>query len=205
MPTFNLESGVVLDTSKLPAASVEALIARGVGHVFGNETASKIVSAIRKSINPEKPSEVSTDAVKVWRAANADAIAEMTRKAHADFAAALEAGTLGTRESSGPRVDPMTKWMRSRAAEFIVGVLKSKGAIAASERKQPGLDDTFDLGGQKVTFGDLIARRLANPKEGPALQREAKAHFDALARQKAKVEQNAKAASEAESLEDMGL
>lgn len=205
MTVFNLDSGVVVDTSKLPPASIEALIARGVGHVFGNETASKVVSGIRKSINPEKPSEVSTDAVKSWRQSNEEAIAEMTRKAHADFVAALESGTLGTRESSGPRVDPLTKWMRQTAAAEVVAILRKKGAIAASEKKHPAQDDVFSLGGQEITFGDLIARRLANPKEGPRLAREGKAHLDALARQKAKAEQNAAAVAEADSLEDMGL
>jgi hypothetical protein len=207
---YDTGTGFTIDTDKLPPASISALLDRGLGHVFGNEASSRVVSGIRKAINPEKPSEVSTEAVKAFRETNSDAIAEMTRKAHEDFVGKLLEGKLGERApgtGSGPKVDPLTKWCRATASAEIVAILRGKGAIAAGEKKMPKLDDEFELGGASVTFGALIDRRLANPKEGPRLQREGKAHLDALAKQKARAEANAKAMAEAggESLEEMGF
>lgn len=205
MTVFNFESGITVDTGKIPEASVNALIARGINHVFGNETASKVVSAIRSRINPEKPKEVSTDAVKVWRQANADAAAELTRSAHEGFAKALVDGTMGLRTLSGPKTDPLTRHMRQSASAEIVAILRERGAIAQGERKTPAGDTEFSIGGQTVTFGALVDRRLANPKERPRLKKDAEQHLAALARQKARVEANAKEAAQGTSLEDMGL
>jgi hypothetical protein len=204
MPTFDTMTGTI-DTTTLPPKSLDALLLRGLTHVYGNEASSKVVSAIRSRINPEKPSDVSTDDIKVWREANTDAVAELTRKAHEDFTKALTDGTLGTRSSSGPKVDPLTKEIRVRATSEVVAILRNVGAIGKGEKKYPTLDEVFRLGNQEVTFGDLIARRIANPKEGPRLKKEAEAHLVALARQKARVEAEAEKAGAATSLEEMGL
>lgn len=206
MPTFETAHGVV-DTATFPPKTIEALILRGLTHVYGNEASSKVVSAIRARINPEKPSDVSTDAIKVWREANASAVAELIRAAHSAFTKALTEGTLGTRTGGGPRVDPLTREMRQRATGELFAILKNVGAIGKGEKKHPALDEVFTIAGTEITWSGLIDRRLANPKEGARIKKEAEDHLRALARQKARVEAQAEEATKSggQSLDELGL
>jgi hypothetical protein len=204
MSTFETAHGHV-DTKDFPEATINALLLRGMTHVYGNETASKIVASIRKNVNPEKPGDVTGAQVAEWREANEDAVAELTRKTHEDFTKALREGTLGTRAASGPRLDPVARELRQRATSEVVAILKNVGAIGKSEKKYPAQDELFTIAGQEVAFGALIDRRIANPKEGPRLKKEAEDHVKALARQKARAEAQAVESAKAGTLEDMGL
>lgn len=182
------------DHAELPMASLVALAQSGLSHELGNVVASGVVADIRKTVNPEKPSDVTTEAVKAWRAAHPEQVAAF---ASARVTAKLEAirnGTLGVSAPRGPSAsaDPLTAEMRKLAREQITAILEAAGM------KFPGFSGkgdarkalTVTLKGKAFTGDELIANRLDaeypnNNRE--AIEREAKRNLDARAKAKAKM------------------
>ncbi len=203
MATFNYDN-IAVDFDSLPEASRNAVIQRGINHIFGSEADAKVGSAIKRRINPEKPSEVAGPAIKSWREANSDESTTLTETEQARLLEALQSGTLGIRVG-GSRVDPMTKYMQQLAATEVFELLKKHGAIGKGERKRPSGDTEFTILKEVVTWNGLVARRLANAKEGPRIRKEAEQHFASLARQAKKADEAASVAAQASSLEEMGL
>lgn len=148
-----------LPLADIPADSLHALAQRGLSHELGNVVASKIVGLIRKAINPEKPSEVSTDAVRVWREGNASAINAWTSTEQTEIVKAILDGTLGVRAVSarGPALDPVETVMRRLAEGQVVEILKARGL------KLPKGEEVIDFGsGVTRTRKQMIDNRLAS-------------------------------------------
>jgi len=173
------------DTATLPESSVNALIAAGLAHNLGNVVASGVVSDIRREINPEKPSDVTTEAVKAWRAANAEAIARFTEARVAAQVKAIREGTLGVHAPRGPSAsaDPLMAEMRKIAKQQITDILVASGMKFPG--KKDGKEQTITLKGKAFTGEQLIANRL-NPEypnnNREAIEREAKRAIEARAK-----------------------
>ena len=151
----------VIDTTKLPEVSVEALLRRGLSHYMGNEQASKVVA----HFVDEEPT--------------AEAKAKFKTECQAKAVVALAAGTIGTRVF-GPRVSPVENIMRMLARRKVSDALKKNGL------KAPKGDEAIEFAnGQKLTMAELIERQLA--KHGDALRKEADAEVKRRERELAKV------------------
>lgn len=162
----------VIDTDALPAASVAAMLKRGLTHYLGNEQAAKVTN-FKKSFakaNGREPGEDEIDAKR-------DELIEAA-------VAALAAGTVGI-GVRGPRIDPVEKIMEAKAEAEVVAILKSHKLAT----KKPEDEDVFTLGGVEYTFADLVERRVA--KEGDRLRADAEA--EVARRKAAKAERDAAA------------
>lgn len=176
--TYGKEPGKVftIDSATLPETSVKALLSRGLSHFLGNEQASK-VAAKKEAFKAETGNDAADDEVAAWK-----------EEFQAAAIAALEAGTVGVRAPSAPRLDPIESVIRRFAKAEVLAVLKN------ANLKAPVKDETIEIGGNAFTMEDLISRRIS--KEGERLTKEAKKHMDAEARR-------AKQAAEQGGLEDV--
>lgn len=146
-----------IDTTAIPAKSLEALISRGVTHYLGNEQASKVSGWIKKFKEDNADAEPAKDEIAAKKA-------EFVSAAHA----ALLDGTIGTR-TGGPKLDPLTRATRDIAGEEISAMLKKAG------QKVPKGKETIEVKGQALTFADLVDRRIASEAHGARIAKEAKA------------------------------
>ena len=154
----------VIDVSKLPEKSVNALIKRGLSHVLGNEVAAQVTGAIRSELGGE---EVTKDQITAYRAANESKVKEMTDKYVAEKVAALAAGSIGDR-AIGPRGTSEDTVIRKVAEEEL------KVALAEHKLRLPTGDKKLKFGnGQEFTKAELIDRRLAHAEHGPRIRKEA--------------------------------
>lgn len=192
---------ITIDTSTLPEASVNALIQRGINHLLGSEANSKARGRVAYAVNPEKPSEASKDAIKVWIKSNADEFASFVTSAQDTFLASLASGSLGVRASSGTvrTVDPVEREMRGLAQAQAMEILRASGAVPAAQKKMPKGDDVFIFGADQLTFAGLVGRVIASGKYGPTLRKQAEAVV------RAKQRATEAPAEGAASLADMGL
>lgn len=147
---------LAIDTGKVHAVGMEALIRRGLSHLLGNEQSAKVgpVSAWAKGF---------TEANK--RAPNSDEISDQKVAFQKLAIQALYDGTIGTRVS-GPKANPLDAEMASIAKREVSDVLRTQGI-----KKFPTGEATVTLGGQNFTGDVLIERRLA--KHGERIKREA--------------------------------
>lgn len=161
MPNLTYGENITLDTTAIPVASLIALAQRGLNHELGNVVASKVVGDIRKTINPGSPADVTTEAIKAWRAANEAEVAKMTQGYQALAVKAIEAGALGVRAASGggASVDPLTREMRAIAKREITDILAASGLKFPGKTKDG--EATVTLKGVAHTGEALVARRLA--------------------------------------------
>lgn len=153
----------VVDFSKLPEASVAAILRRGLTHYLGNEQASKLASWVKG-----QDGEVSEDA-------------KAARKAELVSSAlsALQAGTIG-QSVRMPKVDPVEAEMDKIAK----GEIKSTLAAAKMGFKGKGEDRKVTFAdGSAFTLDELVERRLANPEHSARIRREAEKAIKARARQ----------------------
>ena len=143
-----------IDTTTLPAKSLEALISRGITHYLGNEQASKVSTWVKtQSDEGVTIAEDEKEAKKL----------ELVTAAHA----ALLDGTIGTRVG-GPKLDPLTKALRDIAGEEVANILKGAG------QKVPKGKETVHVKGEDLTFADLVSRRIENPAHAERLAKAAK-------------------------------
>lgn len=160
-----------LDFNALPAASLVAMLRRGVSHYFGSEMASKVTAYF----DPEHDDAAN-------RVDSAEARA--AKKAEFQNAAydALVAGTVGV-SIRGPSVDPITTIINRLAKAEV------KTILASFKLKYPTkADETVTLpDGSAVTGAQLIARRL--DKDGPAGvdKKTGVAHADRLKKEAEKI------------------
>lgn len=151
-----------IDTSAIPAKSLEALISRGVTHYLGNEQASKVSGAVKKAIEDGTP--LADDEIVALKA-------QYVAAAHA----ALLDGSIGTRVG-GPKLDPLTRATRDIAGEEIGAMLKKAG------QKVPKGKETIEVKGQALTFADLVDRRIASEAHGARIAKEAKARVASVSK-----------------------
>lgn len=166
--TNHTYNGIEVDTSKLPEASINALLSRGLTHYLGSEQASKVtakVAAFEKE-HGEAPAE---DEKAAWKA-----------QFIADAVKALQDGTIGTR-TGGPRLDPLAKAIRDIAGEEVTALIRNAG------HKVPKGKETVSVRGEEVTFGQLVDRRLANPEHAERIGKAAKARVAEAAKRLANV------------------
>lgn len=141
---------LTIDSNKLHATGLEALVKRGLSHLLGNEQSAKVgpESAWFKSVVKEQGRNPTADEISAQKVENQKSAIE-----------SLYDGSIGTR-TSGPRVDPVTAEMQTIARREIADVLRTQGI-----KKFPAGDATVTLGGEAFTGDQLIARRLAKHAE----------------------------------------
>ena len=185
------------DPTKIPEASLKALLARGFAHYLGNEQASKIVGKIRQALvegTQRKVAEVSKEEVRAFREAHGDQIGKWEDEAREEALKALDAGTMGVRVATGggPRLDPVAAGMAAIAKAEVRTILK------ANNLKEPKGEETLAFGnGQTRTMAQMIEKRLAD--HGERIKKESEQAIAAQARKMAKVK------AEAGSAEGLGL
>lgn len=187
MSNLTYGENITLDTTAIPVVSLIALAQRGLNHELGNVVASKVVGDIRKAINPGSPADVTTEAIKSWRAANEAEVAKMTQGYQALAVKAIEAGALGVRAASGggASVDPLTREMRGIAKREITDILAASGLKFPGKTKAG--EATVTLKGVAHTGEALVARRLAG-EQRDRIEKEANR---TLAARKREAEKNA--------------
>lgn len=163
----------------LPAASQKALVGRGVTHFLGNEQASKIVAKIKREIGGEN---VTKEQVAAFREANGAKVAEWEAETILAALAALQAGTVGVRVGA-PKGTTLDSVMRQVATEELKELLKNNKMSLPTGDKKLKFGD-----GQGFTREELIARRLANPKFRPGIEKEAKRRMSAAEKAAAELE-----------------
>jgi len=170
----------------LPATSLEALLRRGISHYLGNEQAAKVSNrkADYQAKHGEHPDE---ELVASWKAEIQTAAVEK-----------LVAGTIGQHAPRAPSVDPVER-EAAKIATAEVRIILSKNGIKPPKKGEPV---TFKNGSQ-ATLEELVARRLANPTEGPRIMKEAEKAVKAAAAKKFALD--AGTTDEAESVDDLGL
>lgn len=155
-----------IDTDKLPPASIDAMLSRGISHYLGNEQASRVsafVEAEKVKGNTVGDAEKAT--------AKADFVKAAVDK--------LLAGTVGQGSSRGPRGTTVDTVIRQLAEKEVRAVLKAAGITMPSGEKVVEFSD-----GTKLTKAQLIDRRVA--KRGDALRKEAEAEIKRLEREATK-------------------
>lgn len=176
-----------LDFNTLPAASLVAMVRRGVSHYFGSEMASKVTAYF----DPDHDDADNRQDTPENRAA---------KKAEFQSAAydALVAGTVGV-SVRGPSVDPITTIINRLAKAEV------KTILATHKLKWPAkADDTVELpDGSKVTGAQLIARRLDATGPAGVDKKTGVSHADRLKKEAEKIaaeqaKKNAKLAAQAE-------
>lgn len=183
-----------IDSTKLPEASIEALVRRGISHLLGNEQAAKVSKSSAwftkfQKENGREPNEAEIE----------------TKKAEAQAAAFTQLlnGEIG-QNMHGPRLDPVTAMVRTLAKAAIVATLKG-----ANISVPKGMDIKIAFrNGTAWTMDELIERRLAHPEFGPALQKEAEKRVldEKRKAEKARLEaQKRKEAGQIDNAEDLGL
>lgn len=202
---------VTRDFDKLPQASVKAILQRGLTHFLGNEQASKLVGKIESGITDgwteaqveafkSSPRAERKQAFESFRLNNADLVSGWNKEILDSAVAALDAGTVGA-SVRGPSVDPLERQMEIIARKGVVTTLGANGI------KTPKGDEVVVIGGLSLTMSEMIARRLANPKYAPDIEKQARKVIadQAKAIEKAKAEvAKAKEGGEV-SAEDLGI
>jgi hypothetical protein len=163
-----------IDTATLPPTSIDAMVRRGVSHYLGNEMASKVVaweeSQTKENGRAPSPEE---------KAAKKEAL-------QLEAIAALEAGTVG-QSNRGPRVDPLIAQINIIAKREVLNTLR------ANNIKPPKGDEVIAFGDAKRTMAQMIERRIASPKFGPAIEAEAKKFLADQAKKAEKAKRDAAA------------
>jgi hypothetical protein len=191
--------GFEVDEGAIPQAVVAKMLSSAFAHILGNEVASQVVGKIRKQIvagSEKKASDVSRDAVEVFREANTDLIATWEEALRSEKVKAILDGSLSVRVSRGPSRDPLESAMRMIARMEITKTLKD------NKLKWPKPDETLTLAGVEVDGDTLIDRRLANPEHSKRIKAlaERKVREDARLR-----EATQKGAGEGSLAESLGI
>jgi hypothetical protein len=150
-----------IETDKLPAKSIEALLRRGVSHFLGNEQASKVSAkfADQENVTDEQKAQ-----------AKAEYVAAAIK--------ALHEGTIGN-VIRGPKGTSADAIMRELARKEVTDILRQ------NKLTFPTGDKVVEFGdGTKLTGKELVDRRIA--KHGERLRKEAEAELKARERKAAK-------------------
>lgn len=128
MTTFKDHTGTEHDFAALPEATRQAIVNRGISHLFGNECASVVVGQIRKHLaNGGKASDVTGDAIRKFRddPANESVLDDWLASARNAKVAAMLQGTLGVRVA-GATIDPLEAMIRRLAKAELIARIGSK-------------------------------------------------------------------------------
>lgn len=167
--TYNTFS---VDHATLPEQSIKVLLSRGLTHLLGNEQAAK-VSAARKRADEDGKPLTEMEAT------------DLLAKFRSDAFTALQAGTLGVRESSGPRITPLDRRVRESAKAELFVKLQANGVKVPKK-----MDVAFYPPGAPVdSISSLIDKWTA--KHGERLTKEAEAAIKAEERRMAKIRESA--------------
>ncbi len=173
-----------IDFSTLPEASTSAILSRGLTHFLGNEQASKVHSW---AMGETQANSDDRDVVKAWKLANADAVKAKTVELVDAAIKTLSEGTIGTRTSAGPKVEPIDKAKRAIAKTEVLKVL------ADNKIKAPKKDEKVRFAnGTEKSLDEMIASRLAHETHGPRIAAEAEKALKAQAKKLAEVAAMAK-------------
>jgi len=169
------------NTTDLPPVSIQYLLEHYTAHYLGNVQASKVTK---------------------WKESNATATeAEIAAQLHqfrVDAIQALKDGTVGTRASSGPRgpkLSPLDTLIRDIAAQGVIATLVQHKLMDEKVAGKLKLKDTITIGtgdgAQVLTFSDMIARRIVNPKYAGEIRAEAQRKLREQERAQAKIMEQA--------------
>lgn len=145
-----------IDADTIPAKSVNALLARGLAHICGNEVSSKVVSKIRSVIG----ADATKDAVKEYRTANDAKVTEWEHEGITEALKSLQDGTVGDR-SFGPRGTALDTVIRQVATEELRAALKKGGQSLPSGKKTVLVATAANPNGEQFTGPELVARYVA--------------------------------------------
>jgi hypothetical protein len=135
----NPVSGEMVSFDGLPENSRQAIVNRGMSHLFGNECASLVTSAIRTALvngTARKASDVNTTEVQAFRAdeSNGAFVSDALAKARTTKIEALLAGTIGVRVGGGESIDPVEAEMYRIASEEMRALFAAQGWASPSSR-----------------------------------------------------------------------
>ena len=160
-----------IDNTTVPGPVVDRLLNSALAHIMTNEASSHVVGQIRRKLTPQggKASEVTTDAVKAYRAdpRHEEEIAAWEEAFRQAKLAAIRDGSLVVRIARAPSKDPVETAMRAIAKLEVTAVLKAHGL------KFPGKDETVSDGENEFDGDTLVDRRLSHPEHGPRIRKAA--------------------------------
>lgn len=167
-------AGVEFDTAKLPEASLNALIGRGLTHVLGSELSSKVIGWKERFAKENS------------RQPNEDEVAAYKSEAFAGYVASINEGTLGQGASRGPAIDPEDAEVERLAWAEVVAMLKAHNIKATGKGDERVW--TFADGSTR-TKDAMLEKHLANAgKDGTVneerLRKAAKKNLAAKAKAK---------------------
>jgi hypothetical protein len=199
----------------LPEISRQALVNRGLSHLFGNECTSVVSAAIRSAVvtgTNRKAGDVATAEIQAYRAdeSNGAFISDTLASARAAKMAALLEGTLGVRVPGESSIDPIEAEMTRIAGDEMRALFAAQKWIWPRGKDEDGNAKTFKMGDMSFTASDLItnwiegadkkgkygtAGELNEPRIRKAAERAVKA--------KASLKAKAAVGEKAESLSDL--
>lgn len=196
-----------IETTKLPEASVQALLRRGLSHYLGNEMSSKVVGKVAGHIKSAK---------EAWGKANEGATADDVTEASfepsdevkaawkaealAEGLKALAEGTIGN-QVRGPRLDPLETAKLDIVKKEIFAILDAN-KLARPKKAE----DVVVFGdGTSKSLQQMIDNRFANHGDRIAREAEKKVAEDARRLAKAKSEAASRVANGPVTATDLGL
>lgn len=186
-------AGNAIDFSKVPPASIESLLAKGVTHYLGNEQASK-VTAWKQTTTAAREAEAKKNGTEVVALAEAEIEAKKEELVTKALTAIYE-GEIGS--GRGPRLDPVEREFNSMVDAHIANTLAGNGIKFPKGRKLPTEDEVVQFAnGQTRTLEQM--RENVTKTHGDRLRKDAEKRVRDLA---AKAE---KAKAEAEKLAKAG-
>lgn len=156
---------ITVDTDKLPAPSIAAMLSRGLSHFLGNEQASKVAAKFKDDTRADDDATLIADKAKYKAECQANAMT------------ALTAGTVGE-SNRGPRGSTIDTVIRGLAKDEVIGVLKTLKLTFPTGEKQITFGEGENV--QNLTGAELIDRRIV--KHGDRLRKEAEAKMKKLAK-----------------------
>jgi hypothetical protein len=186
-------NGQNVDFSKVPQASLEALLRKGVTHYLGNEQASKVTAWKQKTAD-ERAAEAKKNGTEAAPVTDAEIEAKKAEFEAAALAAIYD-GEIGA--GRGPRLDPVERELRALIDQHIANTLAGNGIKFPKNRKLPAEGEVIEFAnGQTRTLEQM--RENVQKTHGERLKKDAEKRVKDL---NAKAE---KAKAEAERLAKAG-
>ncbi len=170
VPTEFAFGGHTFVIAELPPASLAALVRRGLGHVMGNEVASKVTA------HKAKNEGIDDEALAAFGASARDAMAQ-----------AIKSGTLGAGRT--PSGEPAKTPLETIMNRLILADISLK--LAGIKLKLPSGDKVVTMpNGETYTRAQLVARQMSTRGDHwkAEAEKEAAKQAKAVAKQRAAVE-----------------
>lgn len=169
-----------IDSTKLPSASIDALLRRGFRIVLGTEAASVANGAV--------PRDEATEPKGTDRTTTAAAYAKALATATSDKLAELVAGTIGSGHGGGPRGSKIDTYIRAIARKEVLAKLTANGLKEPKKANEKIIFPNGDM----YNMAEMIARRLK--VHGERIGKEAEKKMAVDVRETAKLAEGAKVA-----------